>query len=94
MKTQISVLGISMLLIAGLSSGAAAQSSSSAADRPPTYEQAKRSCDLVFKEAQRLPAPTPRSVYKYGSRVVNQGRECLTNGYRYITNTGKAQSGQ
>ena len=34
-------------------------------------------CNKVFTEAQKLPEPTPKSIYDYGTRVVNQGEKCL-----------------
>lgn len=34
-------------------------------------------CQKTFEEARNLPAPTPSSIYQYGSRVVEQGSCCV-----------------
>ena len=52
----------------------------------------ERECNKVFEEARRLPAPSPRSIYNYGTRVVNQGGRCVGAGIDAVTGRGGAQT--
>jgi hypothetical protein len=54
-------------------------------------QEDNKACEKVFSEARKLPAPSPRSIYNYGSRVVNQGGECLKKGTDAIRSTGSGR---
>ena len=65
--------------------------SAASADEPRTSD-VQRECNKVFEEARNLPAPTPSSIYTYGSRVFEQGSRCLEAGIKHATGGG-AQRG-
>jgi hypothetical protein len=50
----------------------------------PRLESPSVECNRVFEEARRLPAPSPRSIYNYGRRVVGQGSRCLESGFNSV----------
>lgn len=59
-----------------------------AQSEPRPLETPQIECHRVFEEARRLPSPSPRSVYDYGSRVADQGGRCLRSGINDVRSSG------
>jgi hypothetical protein len=78
-------LVIAAAALAVVAAAGCAATPSRAADTGQPAGSASQECNQVFTDAQNLPEPNAKSIYNYGSTLVDQSSRCLQAGANELT---------